>query len=45
MKVLMKRTVLVVCGFLLVAFCAAEVYGQDKGFDGLNMSMGNLHRL
>ncbi len=45
MREFMKRTVLVVCGFLLVAFCAAEVYGQDKGFDGLNMSMGNLHRL
>lgn len=45
MENLKKRTVLAICSFLLVAFWSNELYGEKRGFNGLNMGMGNLARL
>ncbi|MCJ7693073.1 MAG: DUF2961 domain-containing protein [Sedimentisphaerales bacterium] len=44
MKRITGRQRLTIC-FLAVLFLASSVYGEDAGFNGLNMSMGNLPRL
>ena len=35
----------IICTLLLVVFLATDIYGQEQGFNGLNMNMGNLPRL
>ena len=45
MKELTKPTTLIICIFLLIAFLAADLYGQKSEFNGLGMSLGNLPRL
>ena len=36
---------LLILGVLLIAFLSGELYAQESESKGLNMSMGNLHRL
>ncbi len=45
MKKLMQPTASIICSFLLLALCSDALYGQERPFDALNMSLGNLPRL
>ncbi len=45
MKKLMEPVALIICSFLHLVLCADALYGQERPFDALNMSLGNLPRL
>ena len=41
----MQPSASIICSFLLLVLCANALYGQQRPFDALNMSLGNLPRL
>ncbi len=41
----MKKSVLLVCIFVLVSFFSYDIFGQVSTFNGLEMNLGNLSRL
>jgi hypothetical protein len=45
MKKLIEPATLIICSFLLLVVLSPALYGQERPFDALNMSLGNLPRL
>ena len=41
----MKKTVSIICVFVIICLMVPELLAQKSSFNGLNMNMGNLYRL